>query len=196
MPIIIDYPQVLERMQRLGFTSNYHNGGAFSFPKGTPQHVVAHIGPPDPTIRAAALPFAIAVPPPHERNLGRLATRVWQHHLPGPAWVMPLAHWAFELDRATQPWFSELLRDLGLDPTPLVGLNTAAAIEFAPTEAVSFERLVEALLTHLKSSDFALGFPDHPVFCTLHHHKQLWWTTVDSGLAHQLRKADATDGPL
>ena len=188
MPIIIDYPQVLERMQRLGFTCNYHNGGAFSFPKGTAQHVVAHVGPPDTTIRPAALPFAIPVPPPYERNLARLATHAWQHHLSGLVWVMPLAHWAFELDPATQPWFPKLLRDLGLDPTPLVGLNTAAAIEFAPTEADPFERLVEALLTHLQSSDFALAFPGHPVLCTLHHHKQLWWITTEEPIAGRLRQ--------
>ena len=188
MPVIVDYARVLERMQRLGFISTYHNGGAFSFPKATAQHVVAHIGPPDPTIRPAALPFTIPIPPPHERNLARLATHAWQHHLPGAVWVMPLAHWAFELDPTTQRWFPELLRDLGIDPTPLIGLNTAAAIEFAPTEGVAFERLVEALLTHLKSSDFALAFPDHPVFCTLHHHRQLWWITREEPIAGRLRE--------
>ena len=32
----------------------------------------------------------------------------------------------------------------------------------------------------LLSSDFMLAFlgPRQPVLCTLHHHKQLWWTTT------------------
>src|SRR5688572_23101222 len=77
MPTIIDYPLVLDRMQGLGFVCNYHNGGSFAFPKGAPTHVVAHVGPPDLTIRPAALPFAIPIDPPHERNLARLASRLW-----------------------------------------------------------------------------------------------------------------------
>ena len=191
MPTIIDYPIVLARMQELGFVSNYHNGGSFAFRKGTTTtttHVVAHVGPPDPTIRPAALPLTIPIDPPHERNLARLATAFWQRHLPGSAWLMPVAHWAFELDPVTQPWFPELLRGVGLDPHPLIGLNNAAAIEFAAHESEGLRRVIEALFTNLKSSDFALAFPPHPVLCTLHHHRQLWWVASDAIFADQLRR--------
>lgn len=188
MPTIIDYPLVLARMQELGFVSNYHNGGSFAFRKGTTTHVVAHVGPPDPTIRPAALPFTIPIDPPHEPNLARLATQFWQRHLPGPAWLMPAAHWAFELDPVTQPWFPEILRAIGLDPHPLIGLNNAAAIEFAERESQAFRRVIESLSANLKSSDFALAFPPHPVLCTLHHHKQLWWVTSDEVRADDLRQ--------
>ena len=187
MPTIIDYPIVLARMQAQGFVSNYFNGGSFSFPKGTATQVVAHVGPPDPTIRAAALPLTIPVPAPYEANLARIATRFWTHHLPGPTWLLPLAHWAFELDPVTQPWFADVLRGAGLDASPLIGLNNAAAVEFVGSEAAALRSVLESLLSHLVSSDFALLFPDHPVLCTIHHHKQLWWVTPDAALADQLR---------
>jgi hypothetical protein len=40
----------------------------------------------------------------------------------------------------------------------------------------------------LTASDFAIAFPRRAVLCTLHHHKQLWWQTTDTGLADALRK--------
>src|SRR5687768_534011 len=163
MPTIIDYPIVLARMQAQGFVSNYFNGGSFAFPKGTAAQVVGHIGPPDPTIRAAAAPLTIPVPAPYEANLARVATRFWVNHLPGPAWLLPLAHWAFELDPVTQPWFTDVLRAAGLDASPLFGVNSAAAVEFHPSEATSLQSVLQSLLTHLTASDFALLFPERPV---------------------------------
>jgi hypothetical protein len=192
MPTIIDHPEVLSRMTARGFVSNYHNGGSFSFPKGTATHVVAHVGPPDPTIRPAALPFTIPVAEPYEMNLARVARRVWEQ-LGRVVWLLPLAHWAFELDPVTQPWFPEMLRGAGIDPTPLVGLNTAAAIQFEPAEAPGLERVLAAILTHLVSSDFGLVFLEKPLICSVHHHKQLWWVTSDATLAEKVRRVQPQD---
>ena len=38
------------------------------------------------------------------------------------------------------------------------------------------------------TSDFQLSFPGLPAVCTIHHHKQLWWTTVDPSLHALLEK--------
>jgi hypothetical protein len=42
------------------------------------------------------------------------------------------------------------------------------------------------IFQHLRNSDFALAFPDHPLQATLHHHRQIWWTSTDAGLITQL----------
>jgi len=39
--------------------------------------------------------------------------------------------------------------------------------------------MVGRLLMMLSSSDFMIAFPGSPALCTLHHHKQLWWTSTD-----------------
>ena len=190
MPMIVAYERVLERMEREGFVCNYYNGGAFGFARAVTTHVAAHVGPADPTIRPAALPFTIAVDPPYETNLARLAVRAWLEQIDADSivWVMPMAHWAFELDHGSGGWMQPLLREIGVDAGTLTSHNNAAAIEFHPSEAGAFHRLVAGLLTHLHSSDFALAFPGHPVLCTVHHHRQLWWITSDQALAERLRE--------
>jgi hypothetical protein len=45
---------------------------------------------------------------------------------------------------------------------------------------------------NLAGSDFALAFPGRPVICTVHHHKQLWWTTTDPEIHKTLETVHAT----
>ena len=187
MPRIVEYPLVADEMLGLGMESLYHNSGAFGFPRGTASETVAWIGPPDETIRAASRPLTRAVPPPYERNLAALARAAWETHLPGRAWVMPKSHWAYELDFGSAEWMPAVLRGLGLDDEYLTRQNDGSAIGFAPDEADAYARTVEQLLANLRGSDFTLAWPGRPVVCTLHHHKQLWWTTTDATLAAALR---------
>jgi len=181
MPRIIDYPAVLETMRCRGMKSLYHNSGAFAFADASSVRHVGWIGPPDSTLRPAALPLTRRIPAPYESNLAQLATSLWQSHFPGDAWVMPLSHWAHELD-VNRAWLAPALQQIGIDPESLQNRNTGDAIAFAPTECHAFTQLLQRLLENLTTSDFALAFPTHPVLCTLHHHKQLWWSTTDEKL--------------
>jgi hypothetical protein len=183
VPWIIDYEMVLEQMRSQQFKCHYFNSGAFGFPDPARTQTLAWIGPPDPTIRAAALPLTRPVPAPYESTLAKLACRLWQEHLPGKVWAMPMSHWAFELNHGSREWLPALVEHIDADPGLLEGRNNAAAIEFAPDERQPFEHFVERLLEMLSGSDFTLAFPGRPMLCTLHHHKQLWWTTTDPGLA-------------
>ena len=194
MPRIIDYPTVLDTMLAAGFESLYHNSGAFGFPRAVVTRSVGWVGPPDPTLRPAALPLTRQVPPPHGPTLADLATRAWRDLLSGPAWLMPRSHWAFELDHANGDWMPALLERVGVDPAPLASRNDGAAIEFVPAEGPRLAAALEALLTKLWGSDFSLAFPPRPVVCTVHHHTQLWWTTRDDAVAEAL-KAMVPDPP-
>ena len=179
---IIDYADVLARMREDGLESLYHNSGAFGFPShASPRHV-GWIGPPDPTIRPAALAFARQVPPPYEQNLAELTARAWREHVPGPLWVMPKSHWAYELDFGSSRWMPRLLEQLGLDPTSLQARHDGTALEFPSQHDDAFTGFVAGLLGNLVGSDFALAFPGRPVVCSVHHHKQLWWSTTDDRL--------------
>jgi len=184
---IIDYPVVLEQMREQRYKSLYYNSGAFAFPTDVAVKIVGWLGPDDPTIKADARGMGIQIPEPHEENLARLLVRVWQEHLPGRAWVMPMSHWSYELDFGSRDWMPALLEGIGIDPGLLLTRNNAAAIEFAPEETQTLERLITRLLQMLQASDFAVVFPRRPVLCTLHHHKQLWWQTSDDALADVLR---------
>jgi len=186
VPRVIDYSDVLAAMRRGGFVSLYHNSGAFGFPETTPTHSVGWAGPPDATIRPAARALVRHVPPPFERNLAELAAVLWQEHAPSPAWIMPKSHWAYELDHGSREWMPELLESLAINPSDLVIRNDGSALQFEPSEREPFVRLVEGLLARLLGSDFALAFPDRSVLCTVHHHKQLWWTTADEGVIDAL----------
>jgi len=181
MPRIVDYSQVLERMRGCGFKSLYHNSGAFGFTDSPGLRHIGWIGPPDATLRPAALKFARQVQPPYEANLVSLALRLWQESLPGPLWLMPMSHWAYELD-VNEAWLGPALQSIQIDPALLKNRNTGDAIEFAQSESERFASLCQQLLERLTSSDYMLAFPNHPVLCTLHHHKQLWWSTTDQTL--------------
>ena len=186
VPRVIDYPLVLDAMTAAGFTSLYHNSGAFGLADAAGVRHVGWVGPPDSTIRPAAVPLARHVPPPFEHNLAELAAVVWQQHLPGPAWLIPKSHWAYELDHGSRAWLPGVLRTIGIDPDPLAPRNDAAAIEFAPAERTQFTHLVRELLTHLLGSDFAIAFPGRRTVCTVHHHKQIWWTSEEAEVLEAL----------
>jgi len=188
VPRVIDYSLVTDAMRRGGFVSLYHNSGAFGFPEGTTTRSVGWVGPPDVSIRTAARPFVRHVPPPFERNLAELTAVTWLTHLHGPVWVLPKSHWAYELDFGSREWMPAALTSIGIEPATLEPRNDGSAIEFEPGERESFVHFVEALLTGLLGSDFALAFPGRPVMATIHHHKQVWWTSSDEkvlkGLDH------------
>ena len=76
-----------------------------------------------------------------------------------------------------------MLEHAGVDAGLLRGRVNAAAIEFSSAESDSVGHLVESLLRMLFGSDFMLASPSHPLLCTIHHHKQLWWVTDDSTIA-------------
>jgi hypothetical protein len=183
LPWIIDYQIVLEQMRQQRLKCLYYNSGAFGFPPDAPVHTIGWIGPRDETIRPAALPFTRQVAAPHEENLASLARRAWGQLLPGRAWIMPMSHWAYELDYGSREWMPQLIESVDLDPGMLEGRNNGAAIEFSPEEGQAFDDFVRRLLEMLLGSDFMLAFPGRPVLCTVHHHKQLWWTTPDESLA-------------
>ena len=188
MPWIIDYAVVVEHMKLHRLKCNYYNSGAFGFADPAGVHHLGWIGPDDPTIRPAARAFARQVPPPYESTLADLAARAWHAHFPGRVWAMPMSHWAYELDYGSRDWMPALVEHIDLDPGLLEGRNNAAAIEFSPDETHHFKHFTQRLLEMLLSSDFMLAFlgPGTPVLCTLHHHKQLWWTTKDEKVSKAL----------
>ncbi|HSV13112.1 MAG TPA: hypothetical protein VLI90_02550, partial [Tepidisphaeraceae bacterium] len=124
--------------------------------------------------------IARSVPPPYESNLAELATRAWRELLPGRVWALPKSHWAYELDFGSRDWMPALLENIDLDPGMLADRNNAAAIEFSPDEDGRFQYFTERLLQMLLGSDFLLVFPHCWTICTIHSHKQLWWTTSDA----------------
>lgn len=180
MPWIIDYEVVVEQMRRQKLKCNYYNSGAFGFadPKGV-QHV-GWVGPDDPTLRPAAREVARPVAPPYEPNLAELLTKTWLEHFPGRVWAMPMSHWAYELDYGSRDWLPALIEHIDLDPGLLQSRNNGAAIEFATGESHHFRHFTQRLLEMLMTSDFMLAFIGRPILCTLHHHKQLWWSTTDT----------------
>ena len=187
MPWIVDYPSVLEQMKRQEMRSLYFNSGAFGFPDGAAVESLGWIGPDDPSLRPEARALTRTVPAPHEANLTRLVVRAWRDLLPGKVWLMPKSHWAYELDFGSRDWMPALLEHAGIDSGLLASRTNAAAIEFTPSEVEPFAHIVEGLLRMLLGSDFALAFPDRPATCTLHHHKQVWWTTSQPQLITSLQ---------
>lgn len=160
------------------FVSLYHNSGAFGFGETVLPRSLGWVGPRDESIRASALALTRHVPPPFERNLAELASVVWEHHLAGSVWAMPKSHWAYELDFGSREWMPALLESIEIDPAVLAPRIDGSALEFAPDERDRFVRFVEGLLERLLGSDFVLAFPGRSTLCTVHHHKQLWWTTT------------------
>jgi len=189
MPWIIDYAIVVEQMKLQKLKCNYYNSGAFAFADPADVRFVGWIGADDPTLRPAAREMARSVPPPYEENLADLITRTWLDHFPGRLWAMPMSHWAYELDYGSRDWMPALIEHIDLDPGLLQGRNNAAAIEFSVNEAHHFRHFTQRLLEMLLSSDFMLAFVGQPLLCTLHHHKQLWWTTNDTNAVEVLENA-------
>jgi hypothetical protein len=186
VPSVIEYPNALAELQQQGLVCNYFNGGAFGFARGVNVHIWAWIAADDPTIHAQLQPCVRKIPPPAERNMSQAAATVWQKEFPGPAWIMPLSHWAFELDFGSKSWLPTLIRSIGIDPKTLASRSDASPIEFHISEQSHLPRFVQTLLENLTSSDFMLAFPSHPTLCTIHHHKQLWWTSSDEPLIERI----------
>jgi hypothetical protein len=186
VPWIVDYSQVLQQMNEQGFKSLYYNSGAFGFPDGVKTHSVGWIGPDDPSLRPEARLLTRRVPPPFERELTARVLRAMREMLPGKVWVMPKSHWAYELDFGSRDWLPALLEHAGVDGGLLQSRTNGSAIEFGLHESESFSHLIEGLLRMLLGSDFALMFPGRPVVCTLHHNKQVWWTSTDPALIDSL----------
>jgi hypothetical protein len=188
MPRIIDYAIVLEQMQRGEFRCLYHNSGAFGFLDESGTASIGWIGAADATLKPAAQALARIVAQPIEGNLSMLALRAWSDHLPGAVWVMPKSHWAYELEFGSRQWMGALLEKIEVDSALLMGRNNAAAIEFQSGEEERFQFFVQQLLTNLAGSDFLLAFPQYKTICTVHNHKQLWWTTGDEGILAVLER--------
>jgi hypothetical protein len=115
---------------------------------------------------------------PYVATLAAVCTRMWTEGLGGGAftWVMPKSHWAYELMFGSAEWMPQLLRETGVSPEDLGGRHDASALQFSRGEEAQFERFLAALLGNLFGSDFLLAWPGYPLVCTVHHHKQLWWT--------------------
>jgi hypothetical protein len=188
VPTIVDYVTVLQRMTELGMRSLYYNSGAFGPADVSSMRFTGWIGPDDPTIRAEALGQARSISAPYEQNLAVMVAKAWREVLSGPAWVMPKSSWAYELDFGSKSWMPELLAKIGIDSTQLAPLTNAAAIEFMPEESDSFLKFITTLLQKLFGSDFAIAWPQFPVTCTVHHHKQIWWMSGDEKIIDQLRR--------
>ena len=191
MPRIVGYTEVLDATRALQLRSLYYNSGAFGFEDGIDAKSVGWICAEDSSLRPEARQLARLVPGPAELTLPRLLTRAIAKHLPAPVWVMPKSHWAFELDCGRRAWMAHALQEIGIDPRVLEPLATGDAIEFDAGEVLQFAAFTSQLLINLTASDFALGFPGRPVVCTLHHHKQVWWTTNDLKLLHSLEQLAA-----
>jgi hypothetical protein len=183
---VIEYPIALKRLQNLGLVCNYFNGGAFGFAKGVDVNILGWVADDDPTIRPQLRPQIRRIPPPAEEKMAKAAVAAWQNELPGPAWIMPLSHWAFELDFGSKNWLPDLIQSVGIDPRILAPRSDASPIEFQPTDQPHLIRFVQTPLKNLTSSDFMLAFPSHSILCTIHHHKQLWWTSSDKALIERI----------
>ena len=103
-----------------------------------------------------------------------------------PASLMPMSHWSYELDFGSRDWMPAALNAVGVGGDELVTRANGAALEFDVGERAKFQSLLVQLLSNLRTSDFMLAFPGRPVTCTIHHHKQLWWTSPDAGLIETL----------
>lgn len=183
MPKIIDYDAVLQTLLGQGLKSLYYNSGSFGFPPRVVTHTIGWLGPADSTIRPEARPFTRQIAEPYPKNLSELALRVWRELLPGPLWVLPRSHWAYELDFGSRSWMPPALREIGIDPAALEPLTTGNAIEFLSDETHEFGSFLTSLLDNLSgSSDFQIAWPGRPVVCIVHHHQQLWWTTADPSI--------------
>ena len=186
MPTITEYSRVVEIMTRCGFVSLYPNSGAFGFPPESGAASVGWIGPDDPSIRPESRFLARRVAEPYESTLAMLCTQMWTEAIRTWAWVMPKSHWAYELTFGSPEWLPQLLRETGVSAEDLRDRHDGSAVSFNLDEAATFEPFLEGLLRGLFGSDFLVAWPASRIACTVHHHKQLWWTTTDPDLRRKL----------
>jgi hypothetical protein len=187
VPRIIDYSIVLTTLEQSGLRCVYPNSGAFGLAADKTNHIAGWIAADDPTIRAELRAVVQIVPSPASRSLATLLLRAWRQHLPGPLWLMPASHWAYELQFGAADWLPALLADHCIDATVLQSRSDGSAIEFQLDETESPGALVEKLFDHLDASDFTAAFPGSPAVAMLHHHQQIWWQTSDRTLANFVR---------
>lgn len=190
MPRVIDYSRVLAQLTADGLESHYFNGGAFGFPSG--EIIRGWVESHDPTIKPQMRDNLRTLT---SADQSKFATQAWLEVLPGVAWIMPGSHWAFELNYGSRTWLPQLLQEIGIDPQVLIGLTSAAALELAPTEQPLFDVALRTLLQNLTASDFSLAFPGRKTVCTIHHHRQLWWTTRDPEVISGLDRLAAASPP-
>lgn len=187
MPRIVDYDEVLTTAEAAGFRCGYPYGSAFVLrDEMTPPRVACWSAGEDATVRPIWKPTMRPVP---QDRLAPLAVQAWQQFGGGDVWLAPVHSWASELQHGDGDWLEPLLLDIGIDPIPLRPRTKADALAFSPDEADVFERTLSTVLDKLWKSDFALLLPAAPrgLFCTVHHHKQLWWQCVDQADAARLR---------
>lgn len=177
MPVIVDYPAVLQTLAGLGLKCLHYNGGVFGWPSGVAVHHAGWILKDDPTLTAEARKIAAVVSPPAITTLSLGLIQVWQQHLSGPMWIMPGSHWAYELTYGGQARLAELLGSVGIDQAELIARTEAAAIAFDTNEAVLAGGFVTNLLKMLNVTDFTAVFPEAETIALLHHHQQVWWTS-------------------
>jgi len=180
MAELVDYTEVFDTLTAVGLQCLYHNSGAFGFRDDVSTYSVGWILREDPTIKPAAREMAICLKG-GESTLADFAVRAWRNLAPNdPAWVLPKSHWAYELTFGSYAWLPDALSKVGLDAGELSGRNDGSAIEFAPKESAACQMFIETLLRNLSGSDFMLILGGGKVLCTIHHHKQLWWTSQDA----------------
>ncbi|HEX8325232.1 MAG TPA: hypothetical protein VF595_15120 [Tepidisphaeraceae bacterium] len=187
MARVVDYAVVLQHADTLGLRCVYYNTGAFGFAAGQTVHVVGWLGPEDASIRSDLLATTLRVPPPYPKTLAERFGQVWPDVVGGEAWVLPKSHWAFELDHGNGPWLAPALTAAGVDPDMLRGRTDGSAVAFTAGDPACLD-LIQSLLTHLTTSDFAVLFPGHRHLVTIHHHQQLWWQTAETQLVEKLQK--------
>jgi hypothetical protein len=124
MPIIIDYPIVLNQLAQQGFKSLYHNSGAFGFAPTVTTISRGWIGREDPSIRESARSIVRQITPPTESRMAELTIQFWKQSLPGPVWVMPKSHWAYELEFGSRDWLPGVLKQIGIDSAHLLPLKS------------------------------------------------------------------------
>ena len=175
MARIIDYSEVQKTMREQGFVSLYHNSGAFGFEQGTAAESVGWITADDPTIREAARALTRKVDPAQLVLLLRLACA----SLKSEAWLMPKSHWHYELHFGNRELLEEILPTIAIDPASLRERNDGSAIAFTSCDELA--AFVAPMLERLAGSDFLIAWPRAKTLCTIHHHKQLWWQSAQTG---------------
>ena len=188
MPRIVEYLQLVEAMRGLHLRSLYYNSGAFGYERDASTKSTGWICAEDGSLRPEARQLARLLPGPPEGTLASLLTRAVTELFDGAAWLMPKSHWAFELDFGSKPWMPAALQQIGLDDKLLAPRTTGDAIAFSPNEIEQFTAFSRQLIANLMGSDFAMASPGKSFVCTLHHHKQVWWTTTDPALLHGLEQ--------
>lgn len=188
MPWIIDYSLVLEQMRQQHCRCLYHNSGAFGFAPPAKALTAGWIGPEDSTLTPQARTISQQIAEPYAARLTQGVLDLWRDRLPGRLWVMPMSHWAYEMDYGSVNWLPQTLEQIGIDPGLLAGRNNGSALEFANHETIGASLVISLLLQRLHSSDFMIAFPNRPVLCMVHHHTQLWWSTTDESLHQALRQ--------